>query len=798
MQQDTKIKAVSAQLSDVTLADTINVPTFDISTATNNSVTASSDNDGIGNGHGKETIIGSCDLDRAETCANNSIVTAHHGNYATTAADADAVAAAADAASHAIGLADDRPAVHDKKMANKLETEKTAADVEHAKMIEALGKALCKDDALLQAMGLGDKKRAEEELLLSIAPNINLGCGGAGSNSSSSSSSVSSNSRSRSRARSERRSRARRPGGGGADDMAEQRRSLFHQAVGGEFYKQLRTSSICVRGLELHKCGAFGVQAACALAEALSTNTNVISLNLGGSHSIQEEGARALGNALRTNASLAALDIYSNRAGDTGAIAIAAALRVGHSCGRRNGDGISSRNSIRKNSSSSSSSSSSSIIGLHRTTSSVNTGSDYTYSYASRNIGLQVLNMGLNRVGSAGARALGEALCTNASLSTLMLQQNNIGEDGACALAEALLTNTALTTLNLGYAIDAGGARALAEALQVNTGLRSLDLSNCSSIGPGGGQALGQALRFNSSLQILRLTNTYLGDDGVRPIGDALADDNQSLLTLDVSYNDIGPAGAIALARALLRADKHGGLETLVMNNNSVGTEGAVALANAVRGHRNNRRLKTLKLRANNILAEGASALADALCTNVTLRVLRLQCNGIGDAGVTAFAETLRVNSTLEELALYDIKGIGEKGARALNQALHHNLGIQTLLLSPDLSKDKGGITGGGNNGGGSGARGAGKSRPVELDGLLAAVAAHCRRNRSIFRLHWTTNRLIGNLNGAPVYVKTRALTAALCLLRLGLPFYCVDTIFQMVRDPVARLPPELVSAEER
>ena len=94
---------------------------------------------------------------------------------------------------------------------------------------------------------------------------------------------------------------------------------------------------------------------------------------------------------------------------------------------------------------------------------------------------------------------------------------------------------------------------------------------------------------------------------------------NDSTLTyLDLSNNNIGDAGATALATAL---HTNISLTALSLYNNNIGDAGATALATALH---TNTSLTTLDLRYNNIGAAGVNTLMIALQTNTILRLLRL------------------------------------------------------------------------------------------------------------------------------------------------------------------------------
>ena len=96
--------------------------------------------------------------------------------------------------------------------------------------------------------------------------------------------------------------------------------------------------------------------------------------------------------------------------------------------------------------------------------------------------------------------------------------------------------------------------------------------------------------------------------------------------------------------------------------------------------HANDPRLTRLRLSHNQIGAAGAVALAGALRTNTSLRVLSLAVNQIGNAGATALAKALRKNTSLTTLYLNENQ-IGNAGATALARALRTNTSLTRLEL---------------------------------------------------------------------------------------------------------------------
>ena len=105
-----------------------------------------------------------------------------------------------------------------------------------------------------------------------------------------------------------------------------------------------------------------------------------------------------------------------------------------------------------------------------------------------------------------------------------------------------------------------------------------------------------------------------------------LHENDPSLRELYLSFNQIGDAGAHALAEALRTNTS---LTRLVLGDNQIGPEGAVALAEALE---RNTSLTELNLFGNRIGNAGAVALAIALRTNPSLTTLFLSYNQIGDA----------------------------------------------------------------------------------------------------------------------------------------------------------------------
>jgi Leucine Rich repeat len=190
-------------------------------------------------------------------------------------------------------------------------------------------------------------------------------------------------------------------------------------------------------------------------------------------------------------------------------------------------------------------------------------------------------------------------------------------------------------------------------------------------------------LRQNdATLTELKLGYNQIGHAGAQALADAFSE-NTRLTTLYLGYNQIGHAGAQALADAFSENTR---LTTLYLGYNQIGDAGTQDLANALLEKKT---LTALYLWGNRIGDAGAQGLAGALQRNKTLTALRLGVNLIGDVGAQALAGVLRANKTLTELSLWDNQ-IGNVGAQALADALLENKTLTELDLNRNRIGDAG------------------------------------------------------------------------------------------------------------
>jgi Ran GTPase-activating protein (RanGAP) involved in mRNA processing and transport len=175
-----------------------------------------------------------------------------------------------------------------------------------------------------------------------------------------------------------------------------------------------------------------------------------------------------------------------------------------------------------------------------------------------------------------------------------------------------------------------------------------LDLSNNSI-----SNKVVQALVQLTSLTSLNLSYNNIGAAGAEALAQSTTLTN--LTSLDLTYNNIGPGAAAALAQSTTLTN----LTSLDLSSNNIGDDGAEGLAQST----TLTNLTSLDLFSNDIGAGGAVALARST-TLTNLTSLDLAYNNIGAAG----AEALARSTTLTNLTSLNLvsNNIGDDGAEAL------------------------------------------------------------------------------------------------------------------------------------
>lgn len=211
---------------------------------------------------------------------------------------------------------------------------------------------------------------------------------------------------------------------------------------------------------------------------------------------------------------------------------------------------------------------------------------------------LQVLDLSHNDMDVGGARALRELVASShCPLTSLVLKHTDIDDDDCRLLCEAISENgdTKLEELclcdnligsqegrNLCIPDYVTGGEALGNAIRENSTLLKLDLS-WNAIRNASAVAVGAALEFNSTLVELNLEYNSLGDYGCEMLGGAL-EHNASLTILKLAQNSVRQKGSFVLGNCIRYRTFT--LEFLSFMGNHPSAFGSRALLHAVRDKR--------------------------------------------------------------------------------------------------------------------------------------------------------------------------------------------------------------------
>eukprot|EP00900_Chrysochromulina_parva_P003387 jgi/Chrpa1/13049/Chrysochromulina_OHIO_Genome00024578-RA len=289
-----------------------------------------------------------------------------------------------------------------------------------------------------------------------------------------------------------------------------------------------------------------------------------------------------------------------------------------------------------------------------------------------------------NELGDEGWGAIFAAICGNedSKIMSMDARYEKIGPVGVKLIAEALRTSVtgALTSVDLrGKSLGDEGWGAIFAAICGNkdSKIMSMDASS-ENISPAGVKLIAEALRTSvtGALTKLSLAKNKLGEEGTKAICEALKQ-NKTIKELDLSgYDNIGrAAGAMHVAGML---GVNGALTSLDLSSNQLcgldhlgrGTytaERITAIADALRV---NGALTKLSLAWNKLGEEGTKAICEALKQNKTLKELDMsgRDNIGGEAGAKHVADMLGVNGALTKICLAD-NDLDEQAKQALRNA---------------------------------------------------------------------------------------------------------------------------------
>lgn len=260
-----------------------------------------------------------------------------------------------------------------------------------------------------------------------------------------------------------------------------------------------------------------------------------------------------------------------------------------------------------------------------------------------------------------GALTLIAAMREHPSLTSINLCANALGAKSGSALAAALAQSPTLTVANLLMNLfDEAAAAALVKAFKDHARLVTL----C-GIAPD-----TRAFGISNLEGCTRFERRLFPSDAVFLAAE---------LAVRVPPRDGAaprPAGARVTALRTLELRGPGGPSPDFVGFHPLLGAGAKAFASALRLNRSD--ITRLDLSCNKMDPEGAKLMGAALKHNTLLRTLLLDCNELGPGGGYAFAEGLLLNTTLIELSLRG-NAIGMDAAAALVVAFKQHPCLSTL-----------------------------------------------------------------------------------------------------------------------
>ncbi|MCE3232619.1 MAG: hypothetical protein K0R98_876 [Rickettsiaceae bacterium] len=210
------------------------------------------------------------------------------------------------------------------------------------------------------------------------------------------------------------------------------------------------------------------------------------------------------------------------------------------------------------------------------------------------------------------------------------------------ALIEAIKSGAAYVKLNIMTKPPLNKINLLASAIAESTNLQHVDISQ-NDIGPAGAVKLAEALQINKSLKLLFISSNKIGDDGAKAMLKAL-EKNTILERFDIGCQ----LGQIKV-ETIVSFIENTNLKGLGIHNCNLGCAEVTEIAAALK---KSTRMQHLDIYTNRIGETGATAIAEALKINTSLQQLDISNNKIGNAGATAIAEALKINTSIKKLVI--------------------------------------------------------------------------------------------------------------------------------------------------
>ncbi|XP_033743774.1 leucine-rich repeat-containing protein 74A-like [Pecten maximus] len=209
--------------------------------------------------------------------------------------------------------------------------------------------------------------------------------------------------------------------------------------------------------------------------------------------------------------------------------------------------------------------------------------------------------------------------------------------------SSAFLRQVDGSTLNLSTSyLSQQDIRIMSFFLSNNATILHLDISG-NDIGLKGAIALADAIRENVFIADLNISNTNIDAKGVHALVSALLL-NRTVTKLNLSGNKLDNDFTADLTKLIERSDY---ISDLDLSHNELDELAVCTLAPAIA---ENVTLNRLNLGWNHFRRTGSTIIVKAICNNVELQEVDLSWNGLGEEGCRAFKECLGQNHTIQSL----------------------------------------------------------------------------------------------------------------------------------------------------
>ena len=290
-------------------------------------------------------------------------------------------------------------------------------------------------------------------------------------------------------------------------------------------------------------------------------------------------------------------------------------------------------------------------------------------------------------------------LARNPTITDVSLRHATICPRSATAVAQYLKDNPVLQELRITDSQFMGNAFSILceEGLYRHPSIQRVYFVN-DDLNDTSGEYVAKILDENCTLQELYLGENNLGDEGVASIVKKMIQNNAvtAIWHLDLRSNNITSTGAMSLQGLIIH---HATLRSLELSDNEIGDSGLMALSRGLQQTTHRPLLHRLNVQSNLITNDSGPTIAAMLRSNRSLQELNLSFNSLGDDGVAIIVSALtttattntttthhhhhhqRENTTLHTLSLRR-NGITNVGAQGIGAALPNMKGLKELLLS--------------------------------------------------------------------------------------------------------------------